>query len=966
MLNGLRTALACLICFSPLTACISGPTQAPGQATSGGLSDCGGSQVLASRPGGELAIAPLQFTCRQLPNGLRLYAMPDKDTASVSVAVWYDVGSKHDPKGRSGFAHLFEHLMFKSTVNLPAEGFDRLTEDAGGFNNASTWNDFTNYYETVPANHLERVLWGEAERMGALVIDEAAFASEREVVKEELRQRVLGAPYGKLFYLYLNQASFDVHPYGRPGIGSIEDLDAATVEDVRAFHAAFYRPDNAIIVVSGNFEMAQLEAYVEKYFGSIAVPGREIPRITAVEPKRQGPRSFTVYEPNTPLPAVALSWPSPPASSRDNSALIMMDAILTAGQSSRLYQSLVYEQAIAAAAGSNLEITADPGLYSLYVILSAGKSADEGLAALKAEIRKLRDAPVAAAELEEARNGLIMAALENRETSDGRADELARSVVLYRDPSASDRILGELQSVTAADVQRVARMILDDTSEITIRYLPEEFQNGAPEHVFADSAAIQPLTISIPAEDIRVFALAPETERTQPPEPGNPVAGRVPPAFQKTLANGLRVVVAPKAGLPLLAASLRMPAGSALDPAGEAGLAALTADLVTRGTKTRSATDIASQIESLGASIGASAGPDATDVRLSVRSDRASEAFVILSDVVMNPVFEEPERERAVQETRDGLMLSMRQPGSVGSMTMTRALFGGSGYGGVITPASIEAISASDIANFHETNWGPVGAVLVIAGDITPEAGFLLAEAAFGGWTQEAGQPEIPRSSEPTGARRAVTVDIPAIGQAAVLLGSIGPSRLSEDFVEATVANAVLGGGYSSRLNTEIRIRRGLSYGAGSSLAARRQPGPIIASAQTRNDAVPDVARLMLAEFARLGTEEIPARELEARKASIIGSFGRSVETTAGLAGQYSALAQFNLPLDRLQSYAADVAAVTAQRAAAAARRYYDPNLSSVVIVGDADVFFEGLRDAFETMERISIDELNLGSSGLR
>jgi len=901
-----------------------------------------------------------------LKNGMRVIVVPDHRAPVVTHMVWYRVGAADEPPGKSGIAHFLEHLMFKSTVNLPAEGFDRLTEDAGGFNNASTWNDFTNYYETVPANHLERVLWGEAERMGALVIDEAAFASEREVVKEELRQRVLGAPYGKLFYLYLNQASFDVHPYGRPGIGSIEDLDAATVEDVRAFHAAFYRPDNAIIVVSGNFETPQLEHYVEKYFGSIRAPLREIPRITAVEPKRQGARSFTVYEPNTPLPAVALSWPSPPASSRDNAALIMMDAILTAGQSSRLYQSLVYEQAIAAEAGSTLEITADPGIYSLYVVLSAGKSPDEGLAALKAEIAKLRDAPVTAAELEEARNGLIMAALENRETSDGRADELARSVILYRDPSASDRMLGDLQSITAADVQRVARMILDDTSEIAIRYLPEDLQNGAPEHVFADSPDIQPLTISIPAEDIRVFALAPETERTQPPEPGLLVAGRVPPAYQKTLAHGLDVVVAPKAGLPLLAASLRIPTGSALDPAEKAGLAALTADLVTRGTRTRSATDIASQIESLGASIGAGAGPDATDVRLSVRSDRASEAFVILSDVVMNPAFEEPERERAVQETLAWQMLSMRQPGSVGSMTMTRALFGGSGYGGVITPDSVGAISTSDLSNFHKTRWGPVGAVLVIAGDITPEAGFMLAEAAFGEWTQEAAQPEIPRSSEPTGARRTVTVDIPAMGQAAVLLGSIGPSRLSEDFVEATVANAVLGGGYSSRLNTEIRIRRGLSYGAGSGLAARRQPGPIIASAQTRNDAVPDVARLMLAEFERLGTEEIPARELEARKASIIGNFGRSVETTAGLAGQYSALAQFDLPLDKLQVYAADVAAVTAQRAAAAARRYYDPNQASVVIVGDADIFFEEVRDVFASMERISIDELNLGSSGLK
>ena len=201
-----------------------------------------------------LRVAPLQYHYRQLPNGLRVYSMPDPNTANVSVQVWYDVGSKDDPIGRSGFAHLFEHIMFKSTRNMPAQFFDRLTEDVGGFNNASTYDDFTNYYEVVPANHLQRVLWAEAERMGSLVVDEASFASERDVVKEELRQRVLASPYGRLFYLYLTQANFDVHPYGRPGIGSIEDLDAATVDDVRAFHAQYYRPDNAVLVVSGNFD----------------------------------------------------------------------------------------------------------------------------------------------------------------------------------------------------------------------------------------------------------------------------------------------------------------------------------------------------------------------------------------------------------------------------------------------------------------------------------------------------------------------------------------------------------------------------------------------------------------------------------------------------------------------------------------------------------------------------------------
>ena len=225
-----------------------------------------------------ITVAPLQYKSRTLPNGLRVFALPDKSTANVAVHVWYDVGSKDDPVGRSGFAHLFEHIMFKATRNMPSETFDRLTEDVGGLNNASTNDDFTNYYEVVPANHLERVLWAEAERMGSLVIDQDTFNSERDVVKEEYRQRILASPYGRLFGLYVSQTSFMVHPYGRPGIGSIEDLDAATIDDVKAFHAAYYRPDNAVLVVSGNFDQAR-EVAVETR-GLQRVPGGMPPRFS--------------------------------------------------------------------------------------------------------------------------------------------------------------------------------------------------------------------------------------------------------------------------------------------------------------------------------------------------------------------------------------------------------------------------------------------------------------------------------------------------------------------------------------------------------------------------------------------------------------------------------------------------------------------------------------------------------------
>jgi zinc protease len=943
----LRTVAAALVAGIALVAC-QPATKAP-----------------AAKDG--LSIAPLNYTFRELPNGLRIYAMPDPNTASVSVAVWYDVGSKDDPPGRSGFAHLFEHLMFKSTTNMPPESFDRLTEDVGGFNNASTWNDFTNYYETVPANYLEPVLWGEAERMGSLVVDDANFKSERDVVKEELRQSVLSQPYGKLFAFYLYQSGFNVHPYGRPGIGSIADLDSSTLDDVRAFHATYYRPDNAVLVVSGNFDQKQLDAWTDKYLAGIKKPDRTIPRVTAVEPERTAAKDLTVYEPNVPLPAIMVSWPSPAATSPDTAAIMLLDAIMTRGQSSRLYQSMVYDQKLASDVGSNLDITAQPGLYALYSILSDGKTADEGLASLKAEIAKARDNPVSQAELDEARNELITSALQDRETSDGRAFELARSVILFKDPKASDALLAKLQTVTAEDIQRVAKMLMDDTKSVTIRYLPEEQQKGAAEAAFADAPTIQATKVDIPIAEVPTYALAAEGSRVKPPTPGAAVAAKVPGATEKTLPNGLRVIVAAKPGLPLVSASLRLSAGSALDPAGKAGLATMTADLATRGTETRSATEIARQVESLGASLNASASPDATDVSVSTRSDKAKDVFVIMADVVQNPAFAAEELDRARQETLDGLMVSLRQPSSIGRFAMNRAIYGAGPYGSTPSPKSIAALTQEELSAFQKTNWRPDNAVLVIAGDISANDGFALVESSLGAWAK----PETPlapaSAATATGsAPRALAIDVPQIGQAAVFLGRTGPARTDADYFPTLVVNDVLGGGYSARLNAEIRIKRGLSYGVRSQIASRKAPAPIIASAQTRNDAVPQVVDLMTAEFTRLGAQPIPAAELEARKAVLIGSFGRSVETTGGLAGQLSALAQVGLPLEKLQTYSADVAAVTPEQAAAAAKAHYDPSSANLIVVGDAKQFWNGVKGKRAGFEKLDIGKLNLDSPTLK
>ncbi|MES1158868.1 MAG: pitrilysin family protein [Terricaulis silvestris] len=911
-----------------------------------------------------LHVAPLQYHYRELPNGLRVYAMPDANTANVAVQVWYDVGSKDDPAGRSGFAHLFEHMMFKATRDLPAESFDRLTEDVGGFNNASTHDDYTNYYEVVPANHLQRVLWAEAERMSSLVVDDAYFRSERDVVKEELRQRVLASPYGRLFYLYLPQVNYTVHPYGRPGIGSIEDLDASTIDDVRGFHAQYYRPDNAVMVVAGNFDEAQFNQWVDQYFAPIAKPARGIPRVTAVEPARTAPKEYTTYAPNVPLPAVMISYPQPGARSSDIAALTVLDAIMANGEHSRLYQSMVYQQQVAAQVFTNLDENVDAGAYSLIAILSEGKTVDQGLQSLRAEIARMRDTAVTAQELDEAKNEVVTATLQNRETAYGRSNELADAVIRYGDPAAADRLLDAIQHVSAADVQRVARTILDDNKSVTVRYLPEA--EGAHGDTITTASTIQARALSVPRSEVPVIALAPEAQRAQPPAPGPAVSAEIPPTASRTLDNGLRVIIASSHRLPLISADLRVAAGASADPANRAGDAELTAALVTKGTTTRSATDIAAQVESLGASLGADSGPDSSTVSLETRSDRADEAFTLMADVARNPTFAADELERQRQQALDGLQVALQQPGSIASMAMSRAVFGATPYGGVESATTLRAITHDDVASFHRTYWRPDNAILVISGDVTPEQGFAIAQRYFGDWAKPAeALPAAPNAAAPPVHPRTIVVDLPHTGQAAVTMGAIGVARRDTDYYPAVIANAVLGGGYSARLNEEIRIRRGLSYGASSGMGARLAPAPIVASAQTRNDAAVQVVGLMRTELTRLGAQLVPVDELTARKASLIGGFGRSVETTSGVAGQISSLALFGLPPERLQTYVADVTAVTPDQVQAAARRYFDPAKTTTVVVGDASVFYDALHRQRRDAERIEIDHLNLDSATL-
>src|SRR5436190_2868826 len=433
-------------------------------------------------PSPKVSVAPLAFKHATLENGLQIYTVEDHKSPTVAVQVWYHVGSKDDPNGRSGFAHLFEHMMFKGNEHLKEDTFEQLTENIGGENNAFTAEDVTVYHEVVPSNYLNPILWAEAERMSSLALTDVNFSSERDVVKEEFRQRILANPYGE-FYLDIDRKSFTVHPYKRPGIGNITELDASKLPEIRAFHSTFYRPDNATLIVVGDFKQEELDAWIKKYFSAVVKPSEKIPRVTAKEPPRKEDKVETSYSPKAPLPALAITYLAPSVRSKDAPALELAEEILSGGTSSRLYQALVYEQQVAQAVSCSADLHEDLGLLVFRAVLASGKSMELARKSLTDQINDVLKNGVTQAELDKAKTRFLTSKLLERETANGKASALGEAVVIYGDPEHVNTDLAKYQTVTTAEIKEVLNRYITGKKKVVIEHLPESMKAVSKEKV---------------------------------------------------------------------------------------------------------------------------------------------------------------------------------------------------------------------------------------------------------------------------------------------------------------------------------------------------------------------------------------------------------------------------------------------------------------------------------------------------
>jgi len=887
-------------------------------------------QTTAQSPGRKLPTIP--FEKYKLKNGLEVILSDDRTLPLVSVNLWYHVGPANERPGRTGFAHLFEHMMFEGSQHVGGKAHFAYLEGAGATDiNGTTNFDRTNYYETIPSNQLELALWLESDRMGYLVgtLDIEKLANQRDVVRNERRQSTENTPYGLAEEGLFHQLFPKGHPYYPAVIGSHADVEAAKLEDVREFFRQYYTPNNATLAIVGDFDKTKIKALVEKYFGSIPA-GPEVPKITATTPAITSERRAVVTD-QVELPRVYMGWITPPVFQKGDAESNLFSQILGGGKSSRLYKSLVYEKQIAQDVSTSTEETRLGSIFELIVTAKPEVRPEDLEKAIDAELAKLQAEGPSAAEVERARNVTETALVRGLERTNGVANRLNYYNQFLGNPDYFSKDLARFDAVTPAEIKQTAQTIFKKDARAVVYAVPGK-------KVIDDVSKTSDEENKKQAKEAgeSKIAMADEPWRAKAPTPGPVPKFSLPVPEKAQLANGLTIYLVERHNLPLMAATLYTISGSELNPLDKPGLSGFTADMLTEGTAARSALKFAEDTDQIGATIATQAGYSSASVSLSALSWNAGGGFDLLSDATLHPAFDAKEVERIRNQRVTAVLQENDEPFSLALRTANHVLFPNSPYGFSVlgTEASNKAIKREDLTAFWKRGYVPSNAVLAIAGDLNLAQAKELATKYFGAWSGNATSSQaLVTPSAP--AKSVALVDKPGAPQTALLLSSLGASRSTPDYVPLEVMNTALGGLFSSRINMNLREEHGYTYGAQSFFQYRRGVGPFFAGGAIRTDATAPATQELFKEVTRIREEELKPEELQKAKDSfsktLVGLFETTRETASTIGQQFV----FGLPVEYYRDLPAQIDKVTGADALRAAKQYLHPEATIVVGVGD-------------------------------
>ena len=888
-----------------------------------------------------------------LPNGLAVILHEDHSTPIVGVNLWYHVGSKNERPGRTGFAHLFEHMMFQGSQHFDKDYFLPL-QQAGGKVNGSTSLDRTNYWETVPSNFLELALWMESDRMAFLLpsMTQERLDNQRSVVKNERRQSYENRPYGLVHETILAALFPPDHPYSWPTIGSMEDVDAASREDVANFFRRYYHPGNASLCIAGDFDPAEAKRLVTKYFGPIPA-GPQVEKLKPWVPELKESRRIRMTD-RVGLGRLYLNWLTVPLFAPDDAELDVLADVLAGDKTSRLYRRLVRDLQIAQDVSAGQRSSELASTFAITVTARLGKDLDEIERLVLEEVTRLNQEPPTAAEIARAvaqREADLIRSLEGISEFGGRADQLNKYNVLAGDPGFLTKDLARLRQVTPDGAQRVARQYLS-RPRVTL-----EVTAGSDTLIALDPrgpAAEARKELAKQVQDTRVPEAAPipeDPDRVTLPKPRPEPEFHLPALKRARLSNGMQLLLVENHELPSVSLHVLFPCGRADDPADKLGLAQLTAATWDEGTSTRTSEQIAEELANIGASLSLSAENDQMGARLYTLKRNFDKALEICSDVLQHPSFPQQELDRERNMTLGRLLQVRNEPNSLAGLAIAQTLYGyGHPYGrpALGTPATLKAIQREDLEKCYQTRIAPKQATIIVVGDTTVEEMQPQLEKQFGAWRSEAtgGEAQFTTAAAKPAAKL-VLVDKPGAVQSVLSASLVGFDRKSLDFYPLVVMNTALGGQFASRLNLNLREDKGYTYGVRSSFDWRsRAAGMFAASTSVQTEVTTPALKEMLKEVAEIaGPRPVQGEELDFCKKYFTRGFPAAFETSSSLAAQLETLVQHRLPDDYFNGVVPKIAAATTEEIQRVAKQYVDPNALIVVVVGDRTKVEKGLRD---------------------
>jgi zinc protease len=877
-------------------------------------------------------IPKIAFEKYTLPNGLEVILSEDHRLPMVAVNLWYHVGPANEVAGRTGFAHIFEHMMFQASKHVPQDSYFKILEGAGASDiNGTTDFDRTNYFETLPSNELELALWMESDRMGYLldVVDQASLANQQDVIRNERRQSIENQPYGIVQEAMFHQLFPKGHPYYADVMGSHADIQAATLEDVKNFFKTYYAPNNASLAIVGDIDKGEVRKLVEKYFGPLK-RGLDVPKINVTTPPITAERRVVVKD-RVELPKVYMAWITSPIYKPGDADADVISYILGGGKSSRLYKKLVYEKQIAQDVSATQYSLMLGSVFSIDVTARPGHKPEEMEAAINEELEALRRDGPTQAEVDRARNQIetqIVGGLETLGGFGGVADRLNAYNHYLGTPDYLAQDIERYRAATPASVKQFAQDQLAPTARVVVYGVSGEPDLG-PE-------VPKPKVQSKPGTGTESVNTD-EPWRSEQPKagPAKPLSVAAPESF--TLPNGLTVILSERPGLPIVSAILVVRSGSDANPVAKPGLANFTASMLDEGTATRSALQLADDVAQLGASLSTGSSMDIMRIGARSLSKNFPATLDLVADVTLHPAMPPEEIDRQRGQRLADLAQQRDDPYSVATTALRAALYGHNhpyGYMEIGTEAAIKATTREDLVGFWRQTFVPGNAALVVAGNITQADLRTLAEKAFAAWLT--GTPVAPTLGAPsTTAARVVIVDKPGAAQSQLRVTQIGVPRSTPDYPAIEVMNMALGGLFSSRINLNLREEHGYTYGAGSGFTYRRFGGAFAASTGVQTAVTAPAVAEILKEIRRTIDAPLTAGELTLAKDAIIRSMPGMFETSPQVVNSLATTYVYDLGLDYYTKYPAQVAAVTAETAQAAARAHLDMNKLIVVAVGD-------------------------------